>query len=100
MDTAYKTIFHNAPVGALVIERKGPEEFIVLDVNPAAIAVGGWAYAAPEDLIGRNVLEVFKGIREHGLLERYHRVLDTGEPAHLGDFEYEDTDVPYFEYST
>ncbi len=95
MDATFKTIFHNSPVGTLVIERKGPEEFIVLDVNPAAIAVGGWKYAAPQDLIGRNVLELFKGIREYELLALYHQVLDTGEPAHLEDFEYEDAAVPY-----
>ncbi len=95
MDSTYKSIFHNAPVGTLVIERKGPEEFIVLDVNPAAIEVGGWKYAAPEDLIGRNVLEIFKGLREYGLLALCHRVLDTGEPAHLGDFEYEKQGVLY-----
>ena len=95
MDPTYKTIFHNAPVGTLVIERKGPEEFIVLDVNPAAIAVGGWKYTAPENMIGKNIPDIFAGVREYGLLELYHRVLDTGQPAHLGDFEYEEQDVPY-----
>ncbi len=95
MDPTYKTIFHNAPVGTLVIERRGPEEFIVVDVNAAAIAMGNWEYEAPEDMIGRNVVEIFEGVREHGLLDLYHRALDTGEPAHLGDFEYEEQDVPY-----
>ena len=95
MDPPYKSIFHTSPVGALVIERKGPKEFIVLDVNPAAIDMGGWKYATADDLIGKNVLEIFKGVREHGLLELYHKVLDTGEPVHLGDFEYEEQDVPY-----
>ena len=95
MDPTYKTIFHNAPVGTLVIERKGPEEFIVLDVNPAAIAVGGWKYTAPEDMIGKNIPDIFAGVRAYGLLELYHRVLDTGESAHLSDFEYEEPDVPY-----
>ena len=95
MDSTYKSIFHNSPVGALVLERRGREEFIVLDVNPAAIEMGGWQYTAPDDLIGRNVLEIFKGIREHGLVALYHRVLDTGAPAHLGDFEYEEAEIPY-----
>ena len=95
MDPTYKTIFHNAPVGTLVIERRGPEEFIVVDVNAAAFAVGGWKFTAPEDMIGQNVLDIFEGVRAYRLLELYHRVLDTGESAHLSDFEYEEENVPY-----
>lgn len=44
--------------------------------------------------MGKYIHEVFDGIRESGLLARYNEVLDGGEAVHLGEFKYQDAQVP------
>lgn len=94
MDPTYKAIFQASPVGGIILERQGPETFIIQDVNAAAAKAGLWKQAHPQDIIGLNILDVFDGIREGNLHAAYHQVLDTGEPIKLGEFVYEDSEVP------
>jgi PAS domain S-box-containing protein len=57
----------------------------VVGANPAACAYFEMDYA---DLIGSRMLEIFPGLVEAGLFEKYRRVVETGEPLILDDFDY------------
>ena len=95
MNPAYQTVFHLSFAGLVILERLSPDTFIIVDVNHAASMAASWDWSKQDDIVGQNITDVFQGVREHGLLDAYNRVLDTGESIELGEFEYEDPEVPY-----
>jgi PAS domain S-box-containing protein len=58
-------------------------EFV--DANPAACAYFEMDQA---DLIGSRMLDLFPGLAEAGLFEKYRQVIQTGEPLVMDDFDY------------
>lgn len=92
MDLPYKAIFHHLPFSAIIVERKDPDVFVVLDVNVAAARTDGWEQAMSEEIIGRNLLDVFPEIRGTGLPAFYNQALDTGEPVNLEEIDYRDAE--------
>jgi PAS domain S-box-containing protein len=63
------------------------EDFVFVEFNPAAAEI---ERISGENVIGRNVLEVFPGVREFGLLEVFRRVWRTGKPEHHPVSVYKD----------
>jgi len=57
-------------------------DFRYADANPAACAYLGLDH---DHLVGRRMLELFPGVVDAGLLARYRRVIETGEPLVLDD---------------
>ncbi len=80
------------PMGALLLERHSPEDYTIVDANQAA-EQSGWKGISRESIIGRNLVEVFPGVKEYGLLKMYNRALDDQETTQLGRIEYEDANV-------
>jgi PAS domain S-box-containing protein len=77
-DEKYKSIFHAIKSGVVVYESKNEgKEFIIKDFNKAAEKIEG---VTKEDVIGKNILSVFPGVKNFGLLEMFQRVWKTGIP--------------------
>ena len=95
MDPAYKATFHQSSAGLVILERLSPDTFIIADVNRTASMAASWDWSKQEDIVGQNIADVFEGVREHGLLDVYNQVLDTGAPINLRAFAYEGPEVPY-----
>lgn len=91
MHDLYRTFFHAQRQGSALLQRKSPDEFIILDINEAAAEAAGWDYATLPEKVGQNIADVFDGVREYGLLDRYNETLDTGRPLSLGYFDYQDS---------
>ncbi|MFQ5572247.1 MAG: PAS domain-containing protein, partial [Rhodothermales bacterium] len=82
MDPTYKAIFHTLPIGAVVVERRSPEEFIIIDANAAVVQAGNGCASEPEALIGKNVADIFGSTGEIELFDVFNKVL-TGETIRL-----------------
>lgn len=72
-------------VGTIRDQRGRVVDFTHLEVNPAACDYLG---LGREELIGHNLLETFPNLEGSGLLARYARCAETGEPVILDDFPY------------
>ncbi|RLG31607.1 hypothetical protein DRO03_00545 [Methanosarcinales archaeon] len=62
-------------------------DFIFKDFNRAAEKI---ERIQREDLIGKSVLDVFRGVADFGLFDVFQRVWQTGEPEHLPTSIYKD----------
>lgn len=94
MSSLYLSLFQKLRVGAVLVERKAPDTHILLAINEAASRVAGWNEEDRLSFIGKNIADVFEGVREHGLLALYNKALDTQESVSLGSKAYEDSKVP------
>ena len=84
----FKALFDNVSSGVAIYEaRNDGEEFIFVDFNPAAEEI---EQIKKEDLIGKNVAEIFPGVKEFGLFDVFRRVYKTGTPEHLPVSVYKD----------
>lgn len=61
-------------------------DFVYRDVNRAT---GAYLGLAPDELIGRTLLETMPNLKPSGLLARYARCVDTHEPMLLDDVPYD-----------
>ncbi len=84
----YQALFENMNDAAAVYraEQDG-DDFILVDFNRAAEEI---EQVSRSEVIGRNVLETFPGIKEFGLFEVFRRVWQTGKPEHHPIGEYKD----------
>jgi len=74
----YKTIFDNTDNAVAVYEAlDNGADFIIRNFNKSAERI---EKIRREEIIGKNVTEVFPGTREFGILEIFRRVWQTGEP--------------------
>jgi PAS domain S-box-containing protein len=79
-EVRYRGIFEYTKNGVAVYEAVNDgEDFIFLDFNQAGEKIDN---IKREKLIGRSVLEIFRGIRDLGLFEVFQRVWRTGQPEH------------------
>ncbi len=87
-ESKYRELFNNMRSGVAVYEAKEEgNDFIFTDFN---IAAGKTERIKREEIIGKNVLEVFPGVREFGLFDVFQRVWKTGNPEHHPISKYED----------
>jgi len=84
----FQGLFDHVCSGVAIYEaRNGGEDFVFVDFNPAAEQI---EHIKKEDMIGKNVTEVFPGIKQFGLLDVLRRVYKTGVPEHHPVSVYKD----------
>ena len=84
----FRELFNNMGSGvAVYTPSPDGQEFFFKEINPAGLGIMG---VEREDIIGRDVEDVFPGVTGLGLLEVFQRVLGTGEAEHLPLAAYED----------
>ena len=87
-ETRYRVMFQNMGSGVAVYEtRDDGRTFIFKDFNRAAETIEN---VKKEELIGRNVADVFPGIKEFGILDVFRRVWRTGVAEHYPISLYKD----------
>jgi PAS domain S-box-containing protein/putative nucleotidyltransferase with HDIG domain len=85
----FRLIFDTMTSGVVVYQTiRDGEDFTFKDVNPAMEKID---HISKQDLIGKRVTEVFPGIVEFGLFEKFKHVWETGTPDyHLESFYKDD----------
>ena len=81
-EARYRELFENSLSGfalhEVVLDEDGePADYVFLAANPAFEEQSGLKVA---DVLGARATDVVPGLRETGLIERYGRVAQTGEP--------------------
>jgi PAS domain S-box-containing protein len=85
----YRALLDNMDSGVALYETiDDGHTFIIEDINTAAERIEG---VTREEVIGRDVADVFPGIHDLGLLEVFRRVWSTGISEHHGVKPYTDT---------
>ncbi|MBP1910722.1 PAS domain S-box protein [Methanolobus bombayensis] len=84
----YRNLFENDISGVgihrLIRDSSGlPFDFVYLDVNNAFEKHTG---LKATDVLGKRVTEIIPGIKESGLIEKYGKVVSTGEPINFETF--------------
>lgn len=88
---SYRELFDRMSDGVAVYEvKENGEDFIFSDFNKAAEKIEG---LKKEDIIGKNLLEVFPGVKEFGFLDVFQRVWRTGIPEHYPVSMYKDSRI-------
>jgi signal transduction histidine kinase/DNA-binding response OmpR family regulator len=86
--TRFKELFDHMASGVAVYEAsQNGEEFIIQDFNLAALKIDN---LNPDDVIGKNVAEIFPGIKDFGLFSVIKNVWRTGKPEYLPATLYKD----------
>ncbi len=87
-EARYRELFNNMSSGVAVYEASGNgNDFVFRDINSAGQRI---SRVAKEDVIGKELREIFPGVAEIGLLDAFKRVWETGEPEHLPLTLYQD----------
>jgi len=91
IDARYRLLVEHMPLGVAVYSTPDDgHSFCFEDFSPAAEAIDG---VRRGELLGRDVAEMFPGVRELGLLDVLRRVRATGAPEHHPIGWYEDDRV-------
>jgi len=89
-ETRYRSLFENACNGVIVYGvTRGGEGFVFNDINRAAEKILGFK---KEELIGRNVWDVFPALAEPGLLEAVQQGFSRERPVFLPPLQYREGD--------
>ncbi|HOI58666.1 MULTISPECIES: PAS domain S-box protein [unclassified Methanoculleus] len=89
-ETRYRSLFENACNGVIVYGViRGGEGFVFNDINRAAEKILGFK---KEELIGRNVWDVFPALAEPGLLEAVQQGFARERPVFLPPLQYREGD--------
>ncbi len=86
-ESRHRGLFDNMWAGVAVYESNDGESFRIADMNQAGERTDR---VRREEILGRDVAEVFPGVTAMGLLEVLRRVRRTGTPEHLGPTCYRD----------
>jgi PAS domain S-box-containing protein len=87
-EAKFQVLFDNVSSGVAIYETKNDgQDFIIVDFNRAAEEI---EHIKKEDLIGKNVIDVFPGVEKFGILDVFRRVYKTGVPEHLPVSIYRD----------
>ncbi len=86
-ESRHRGLFDNMWAGVAVYESDDGERFRFADMNLAGERTDG---VHREDLLGRDVVEVFPGVVAMGLLDVLRRVWRTGAQEHVGPVRYQD----------
>jgi PAS domain S-box-containing protein len=80
-EARFRELFNGMSSGVAIYRAAANgEDFIFDDVNPAVEEIEQVRRA---DLLGKNILEVFPGVKDFGLLAVFQRVWRTGVPEHF-----------------
>jgi PAS domain S-box-containing protein len=75
-ETRFRDLFNNMGAGVAIYEvADNGEDFILKDINRAAERID---QIRKDEIVGRNILEVFPGIKDFGLFDVLRRVARTG----------------------
>ena len=84
----YRGLFQSMQSGVAIYEvRNNGEDFIFTDINPAGEKI---EKVNRNQLMGKNVLEAFPGIKKFGLFEVFQKVWKTGKPEYFPISFYKD----------
>lgn len=87
----FRDLFENMSSGVAIYEvRKDGSEFYFKDVNKSVERI---EQVSKEDIVGREVSDVFPGVKEFGLFEVFSRVWKTGSPEHYPVSLYKDNRI-------
>ncbi|MDO8943206.1 MAG: PAS domain S-box protein [Desulfobacterales bacterium] len=86
-ESRHRGLFDHMWAGVAVYESTDGESFRLADMNRAGERTD---HVRREDIVGRDVTEVFPGVATMGLLDVLSRVWRTGEQEHLGPTCYRD----------
>lgn len=87
-EVRFRDLFNYMSNGVAIYEAKdNGNDFIFKDFNPAGERIENFK---KENLLGKNVLEVFPGVKEFGLFDVFKRVWETGKPEHHPISMYQD----------
>ena len=87
-EVKFKVLFDNVSSGVAIYEAKNDGQvFFFVDFNRAAEEI---EHLKKEEIIGKNVAEVFPGVEKFGLLDVFRRVYKTGIPEHHPVSVYKD----------
>ncbi|MBW2612675.1 MAG: transporter substrate-binding domain-containing protein [Deltaproteobacteria bacterium] len=90
-ETRYRNIMENTINGVAVFKSENNgKNFVFVDFNKAGEHIDN---IKREDLIGRNVLDIFPGMKAAGLYEMMTRVWSTGEAEHYSTTYYQDNRI-------
>jgi PAS domain S-box-containing protein len=90
-ETRFKELFNNMSSGCSIYEViDGGKEFIFKDFNQASEIFLG---IKREEVIGKNITQVFPGIIEFGLIDVFRRVWKTGIPELYPKKNYKDNRI-------
>ncbi|MBN1973680.1 MAG: PAS domain S-box protein [Sedimentisphaerales bacterium] len=79
-EVKFQVLFDNVSSGVAIYETKNDgQDFIFADFNRAAEEI---EHIKRDQLIGKNVKDVFPGVEKFGLLDVFRRVYKTGIPEH------------------
>ncbi len=94
VQTRYKELFENMSSGVAVYEpQDGGKRFIFKDINRTGEIISG---VPREQLIDRDVEEIFPTIQDVGLLKIFQRVFATGEPVRQSALRFEEKGREYW----
>jgi PAS domain S-box-containing protein len=83
-----EVLFNNVSSGVAIYETKNDgQDFLIVDFNPAAEEI---EHVKKEDIIGKNVMDIFPGVKKFGILDVFRRIYKTGVPEHLPISIYRD----------
>ena len=84
----FRELFNNMGSGvAVYTPSPDGRKFYFKEINPAGLKIGN---LRREEVIGREVEEIFPGVARLGLLEVFRRVWQSGKPEHHPVSAYED----------
>ncbi|MBK6899345.1 MAG: PAS domain S-box protein [bacterium] len=86
-ESRHRGLFDHMWAGVAVYESDDGESFRFADLNRAGERVDG---VRRDQVLGRDVTEVFPGVADFGLLDVLRRVRRTGDPEHHGPACYRD----------
>jgi PAS domain S-box-containing protein len=79
-EVKFQVLFDNISSGVAIYETKNDgQDFVFVDFNRAAEEI---EHIKKEQLIGKNVKDVFPGVEKFGILEVFRRVYKTGVPEY------------------
>ena len=99
-ENRYRGIFEYTKSGVIVyrVEQNG-KAFIALDANRSVLNIDRLGH---EDIIGKNITDIFPRVREFGLMAVMREVWETGRPTHFPSSFYRDERIQgwrdYFVY--
>ena len=87
-DSHFKSIFDSTSLGVAVYEANSDiSDFKIIYINSALEKI---ELVKKHEIIGKNVTEIFPGIKEFGLFDIFIKVLNSGEPERFPTAFYKD----------
>ncbi|MCK5215404.1 MAG: PAS domain-containing protein [Candidatus Omnitrophica bacterium] len=91
-EDSFRALFENIFSGVVVYEaRKNGEEYYIKDINAEGMRISGVKSKA--DILDKNIIEVFPGVKDMGLYDVFRRVYLTGVSEYLPTASYKDQEI-------